>query len=166
MQFSTGMGGRGGALRNGAKGSLLRGWTLMTNLTLASGAPLTPTVMNRALGGTGITGPLRAFYTGLPVFLDDGVLNPDAFITPPAGLYGNAGRNIITGPSMFVINSSTSRTIRLGERRNVDLRVDVRNPINRPYFNSWNTTVGSTQFGLLQSPGAMRSVTITMRFRY
>jgi hypothetical protein len=96
----------------------------MTNMTVASGAPLTPTVISKALGGTGITGPLRAFYTGQPVFIDDGVLNPAAFITPPAGMYGNAGRNIITGPNLFSMNASISRTIRLGERRNMDLRID------------------------------------------
>jgi hypothetical protein len=165
-QFSTGMGGRGGALRNGAKGSFLRGWTLMTNITLASGAPLTPNVVNKTLGGTGIAGPLRAFYTGQPVFLDDGVLNPAAFIAPPSGFYGNAGRNIITGPNLFSMNGSVSRTIRIGERRNVDIRVDARNVLNRVNFNSWNTTVGSTQFGLAQSPGQMRAITATMRMRF
>jgi hypothetical protein len=166
MQYSTGMGARGGALTRGLKGSIFRGWTIMTTMAVASGAPLTPTVLNRALGGTGITGPLRAYYTGAPVFLDDGVLSPAAFIAPAPGTYGNAGRNIITGPNMFSLNASANRTIRLGERRNMDLRVDARNVLNHAYFNSWNTTVGSTQYGLLQSPGAMRSLTVTMRLRF
>jgi trimeric autotransporter adhesin len=166
MQFSTGMGRRGGALTNGFKGKLLRDWTLMTNITVASGAPLTPMILNRALGGTGITGPLRAFYTGLPVYNPDGSLNPAAFITPPAGVYGNAGRNIIVGPNLFSLNASASRTIRLGERRSADFRVDARNALNHVSFGSFNTTVGSTQFGLLQSPGAMRSLTATLRLRF
>jgi hypothetical protein len=166
MQFSTGMGGRGGALRNGMSGRLLRGWTVMTTMAIASGAPLTPTVITKALGGTGITGPLRATYTGLPVFLDDGILNPAAFITPLPGTYGNAGRNIITGPDLFSLNGSVSRTIRLGERRNVDLRVDARNVLNHVSFNSWNTTVGSTQYGLPVSAAGMRTMSATMRFRF
>jgi hypothetical protein len=166
MQFSTGMGGRGGALRNGFTGRLLRGWTVMNTFSFASGAPLTPTVLSRTLGGTGITGPLRATYTGLPVFLDDGVLNPAAFIAPLPGTYGNAGRNIITGPNLFSMNSSLSRTIRFGERRNVDLRVDARNVLNHVSFNSWNTTVGSTQYGLPTGAAAMRSMSATMRFRF
>jgi hypothetical protein len=166
MQYSTGMGGRGGALRNGLTGRLLRGWTVMTTFSVSSGAPLTPTILSKTLGGTGITGPLRAFYTGLPVFLDDGVLNPAAFITPPTGLYGNAGRNIITGPSIFQMNGSLSRVIRLGERRNLDLRLDSRNVLNHVSFNSWNTTVGSTQYGLPTGAAGMRSMTATVRFRF
>jgi hypothetical protein len=165
MQYSTGVGARGGALMNGLKGKLLRDWTIMTNLTVASGAPETPSVANRALGGTGIVGPLRAFYTGAPVFLSDGVLNPLAF-TSPVGFWGNAGRNIITGPSMFTMSASFSRTIRLGERKSADLRVDAQNPLNHVTFNSYNTSVGSTQFGLLQSPGRMRTLTANLRFRF
>lgn len=166
MQYSTGVGGRGAAtLMNGVKGKLLRDWTIQTNFSVASGAPETPSVANRALGGTGIVGPLRAFYTGAPVFLSDGVLNPAAFISP-VGVYGNAGRNIITGPSMFSLNASFSRTIRLGERRSADFRIDAQNALNHVTFGSYNTSVGSTQFGLLQAPGRMRAVTANLRFRF
>jgi len=166
MQYSTGVGARGGALTNGFKGKLLRDWTIMTNLTVASGVPETPTVTSSALGRTGIVGPLRGLYTGAPVFID-GSLNPAAFISPtPFGIYGNAGRNIITGPSTFSMNASFSRTIRLGERRSADLRIDSQNPLNHVTFGAYNTSVGSTQFGLLQSPGRMRSLTANLRFRF
>jgi trimeric autotransporter adhesin len=167
MQYSTGVGARGGALTNGLKGKLLRDWTVMTNFTVASGAPETPSVTSSALGRTGIVGPLRALYTGAPVFSSDGVLNPLAFISPtPYGIYGNAGRNIITGPSTFTMSSSFSRTIRIGERRSADIRIDAQNPLNHVTFGSYNTSVGSTQFGLLQSPGRMRSLTANLRFRF
>jgi hypothetical protein len=166
MQYSTGMGARGGALMKGLKGKLLRDWTVTNTFTVASGSPETPTLANRALGGTGITGPLRAEYTGQPVYLPDGTLNPNAFATPPLGFYGNAGRNIITGPMMFSMRSSAGRVIRLGERRSADLRIDAINPINHVTFTNWNTTVGSTQFGLPSSASAMRSLTATLRFRF
>jgi hypothetical protein len=165
MQYSTGVGARGGALMKGLKGKLLRDWTITSNFTVASGAPLTPSVASRALGGTGIIGPLRANYTGLPVYNPDGSLNPLAF-TVPTGTYGNAGRNIITGPMIFSMNASAGRIIRVGERKNLDLRVDSTNPLNHVVFTSWNTVVGSTQFGLPSAVNPMRSLTATLRFRF
>jgi hypothetical protein len=166
MQYSTGMGARGGALLKGVKGKLLRDWTVTTMFSAASGAPLSPTVASRALGGTGIIGPLRGDYTGLPVYLPDGSLNPAAFAVPVAGTYGNAGRNVITGPMTFSINASAGRVIRLAERKSVDFRVDSVNPINHPVITSWNTTVGSTQFGLPSAVNPMRSLSLTLRFRF
>ncbi len=166
VQFSIGMGARGGALMKGVHGKLMRDWTLMTGIVLSSGAPETPNVLTSALGGTGITGPLRAEYTGLPVYLPNGNLNPAAFVAPLSGTYGNAGRDIITGPMTFSLNASASRIIRLTERKSLDLQVNSTNPLNHVYFTSWNTTVGSTQYGLPSATGAMRSMSLTMRFRF
>jgi hypothetical protein len=165
MQFSTGQGARGGGLTKGFKGAVLKDWTITTNLTVASGAPLTPTVLSKTLGGTGIIGPLRAEYSGEPIYLPDGGLNPQAFFVP-IGFYGNAGRNIITGPMLFSMNASAGRVIRLGERRSADLRFDSTNVLNHVSFNSWNTTVGSTQFGLPAGASAMRTLRATLRFRF
>jgi hypothetical protein len=166
MQYSTGMGARGGALMKGLKGKLLRDWTISNAFTVMSGAPETPTVISKALGGTGIVGPLRAEYTGLPVYLPDGTLNPAAFITPATGTYGNAGRDIINGPMTFTISSSASRVIRVGERRNLDFRVDATNPLNHVSYTAWNTTVGSTLYGLPSGVSPMRSLRATLRFRF
>ena len=166
MQYSTGMGARGGALMKGIKGKLLRDWTITSTFTVASGAPLTPTLQSRALGGTGIIGPLRANYTGLPIFNPDGTLNPLAFAQPPSGTYGNAGRNVITGPMIFSMNGSAGRIFRVGERKSFDLRIDSTNPINHVVFTSWNTVVGSTQYGLPSAANAMRTLQATLRFRF
>jgi len=42
VQYTTGMGLGGGALIGGVRGSLFRGWTVTSQLTTASGLPLTP----------------------------------------------------------------------------------------------------------------------------
>jgi trimeric autotransporter adhesin len=167
IQYSSGMSAQGGALMKGFKGTLFREWTFQMSSSVASGAPETATVVSRTLGGTGITGPLRAFYWGGPMFVN-GVLNAAAFTAPPAGMYGNTGRNIITGPSMFSLNGSAERTFRVGERRSINLRFAANNLLNHPVFPGWNTTVGSTQFGSLLAPGngSMRDLTATLRFRF
>jgi hypothetical protein len=66
----------------------------------------------------------------------------------------------------FGLNGSASRTFRIGERRSVDIRFDARNALNHVNFGSYNTTVGSTQFGALQGPNPMRSFTVNLRFRF
>jgi len=165
LQYSTGVGTRGGTLINGWKGQLLKDWSFTTTITVASGAPETPIISSKALGGTGIIGPLRANYIGGPVYNSNGTLNPAAFAVPTLG-YGNAGRNIITGPMLFNLNSSASRVFRLGERRSMDLQVQSTNTLNHVTFGSFNTTVGSLQYGLLQSPSQMRNIVANLRFRF
>jgi hypothetical protein len=164
-QYSSGMGTRGGALVKGFKGTLLKDWTLNTNINISSGAWLTPTILAKTLGGSAITGQLRGDYTGQPVYIN-GALNPAAFAAPLPGQYGNAGRNTITGPMAFSLNGSASRTFRIGERRNIDIRFEARNALNHVNFSSYNTVVGGTQFGALQGPNPMRAITANLRFRF
>ncbi len=47
-----------------------------------------------------------------------------------SGQWGDAGRDIVTGPTVFGLNASASRTIRVGERKNLDIRFDSVNLLN------------------------------------
>ena len=153
---------------NGWKGALAKNWTFTNAIVVGSGIPLTPTVANLVAKGTGITGTVRADVTGLPIYAaPEGLyLNPAAFVAPPAGEWGDSGRNIITGPMQFSLNSSFGRVFRFGERRSADLRFDSNNVLNHVNYTSWNTTVGNQQFGLPISANAMRTVQATLRFRF
>jgi hypothetical protein len=169
-QYSTGVGRGGGTLVNGWKGALLKDWTLQNNITVASGAPLTAIIGgNRSTTtGTGITGSVRANATGLSV--SDAPpgepFNFAAFVAPPAGQFGNAGRNTITGPMQFNLRGQISRVFRIGERRSADLQFAATNALNHVTFSGFNTTIGSNSLGLLTGPSAMRSLTATLRFRF
>lgn len=168
MQYSTGMGNRGGALVSGFKGALLKDWTIGPSMTLGSGLPLTPVVSSRVATGSGITGTTRAEYLGLP--LSDSpaghYFNTAAFVAPAAGTWGDAGRDIITGPVQFSVNASAGRVFRIGERRSFDLRFDATNVLNHVTWSSYNTTYGNAQFGLPTAASAMRAMTATLRFRF
>ena len=168
LQFSTGQGTRGGALLNGWKAALAKDWTFTSAVVVGSGLPLTPIAPNLVARGTGITGTVRADVTGLPVYAAPSglYLNPAAFVAPLPGEWGNAGRNIITGPLQFTLNTSFGRVFRLGERRSADLRFDSNNVLNHVTYTSWNTTVGSQQFGLPTSAQGMRTVQAMLRFRF
>ncbi len=168
-QYTSGMGVGGGTLMSGWRGTLLKEWTLLTNITTGSGLPLTPTYF-APTQGTGNTGSLRPDYTGAPLYDATGgrYLNPAAYALPAAGQYGNAGRDSITGPYQFSMNASLSRTFRLTDRLNLDLRVDATNVLNHVTFQNWNTTFGSTQFGLPNpsAANAMRNLLTTLRVRF
>jgi hypothetical protein len=168
MQYTTGQGIGGGTLLSGWRGALFKEWTAGTTISAATGMPLTPTVL-AATQGTGVTGPLRPDYTGQPLYAGPAgfLLNPAAFTLAPSGQWGNAGRNIITGPDQFTLNASLGRTFRLKDRYSLNLRVDATNALNHVTFASWNTIVNSGQFGLPTPPAnAMRDLITTLRLNF
>ena len=167
LQYTTGMGLAGGTLLSGWKGALFKEWTFATQITAGTGLPQTPVYL-APVQGTGVTGTIRPDYTGAPLYAAPGglFLNPAAYTAPLPGQWGNAGRNSITGPAQFVLNASLGRTFRVGDRLNLDLRVDSINTPNHVNFTAWNTTVNSAQFGLPAAANAMRSVQTTLRLRF
>lgn len=149
---------------------MFKDWTFTTNLTVASGLPETPTVLNNrsVAGGTGVSGTLRANLTGIDIAAAPYGLayNPAAFAPPAAGEWGDAGRNILRGPEQFSLNGSAGRVFRVDSRRSFDLRFDASNLLNHVVYSAWNSTVGSVQFGLPSSVNNMRSFTANLRFRF
>ena len=144
-----------------------RSGTVVTQLNYGTGLPLTPTSF-APVSGTGVTGSIRANYTGAdPYAAPSGLhLNPAAYSAPAADQWGNAGRNSITGPAQFSLNASASRTFRWGDHLNADLRVDATNALNHPVFPSWNTVITSAQFGFPNPAGAMRVLQTSLRVRF
>ena len=168
MVYSTGFGTRGGSLLNGWKGVLLKDWNFSSNLTLGTGQLLTPTVANLITNGTGLVGTVRPEYIGgsLAPILPGYGFNKSVFIQPLPGQWGDAGRGIITGPALFGFNASAGRVFRLDERRSFDLRFEATNLLNHVVYSNWNTTLGSSQFGLPTSAASMRTLQATLRFRF
>jgi hypothetical protein len=165
-QYSTGVGTRGGTLLKGWKGTLLKDWTVITNIGVGSALPLNVSVP-LTVKGTGVTGSERPNLTGLPIYGVAGTnLNPLAFVSPAAGTWGSLGRNIINGPDSFSLNGQASRTVRIGERRSADLQFSATNLLNHVTFPTWNTSLGSTQFGLPTNASGMRVIQATLRFRF
>lgn len=167
VQYTSGMGLSGGSFLNGWKGTLLKEWSLSTQITAGSGLPQTPVYL-AAVEGTGVTGTIRPDYTGAALYdtAPGRFLNPAAYAAPRPGSWGTAGRNTITGPSQFTLNASMARTFRMTDRLNLDLRLDSVNLLNRVNFSNWNTTVNGAQFGLPAAANAMRSIQTTLRVRF
>jgi hypothetical protein len=168
-QLQSPVGGRNAILQGHAVAQkALKDWTLSGTVQLQSGTPLTARVLGNVAdtGGTGSIGSGRADATGLPVTGGTGYFNPLAFAIPPAGRFGDAGRNTIPGPVSWVMNLSLARSITLAERKNLEIRIDADNFLNHSNITNLGTVVNAVNFGLPTAAGAMRSVSATARFRF
>jgi hypothetical protein len=166
-QYTTGQGVEGGTLLTGWRGKAYKEWTLLTNITIGTGMPETPTYL-AAVPGTGFTGSIRPSLTGAPIYASSASqhLNVAAYTAPASGQWGTAGRDSITGPGQFSLNSSLSRTFRPSGRFFLTAKVSATNMLNHPVFTDWNPTVNSTQFGLPLNTNAMRSLQTSLRLRF
>jgi hypothetical protein len=118
--------------------------------------------------GTGVTGTIRGSLTDVPTGdIPAGFYaNPEAFAIPAAGQWGNAGRNSITGPAQFFLNTGLTRTFPWGSRLSLDWRIDATNILNRVTYSGVNTIVGSPTFGLPSRANTMRKVQTSVRLRF
>jgi hypothetical protein len=135
-------------------------------MSAGSGLPLTPLYLT-SVAGTGVTGSVRASLTGVADAPVDGAYaNAAAYNAPAPGEWGNAGRNSIRGPAQFSLNMGVGRSFPLGERLNLDWRIDLTNAFNRVTYASANTVVGSPQFGLPNVANTMRKAQTSVRLRF
>ncbi len=164
MQYTSGVGVKGGTLLSGWRGVVLKRWTILSSLTAGSGHPESPYYSAATLAGTAISGPVRPEYTGAPLYQAPAgrFLNPSAFIAPLPGQWGDAGRDSITGPNQFALNATMQRTF----EDVIDVTLMASNALNHVTYNSWNVNASSQQFGLPNPANQMRQVTLQVRWRF
>jgi hypothetical protein len=167
VQYTSGEGLGGRTLMTGWPGRLFKEWTVLSKIVVGTGLPETPVYL-QAVPETGFTGTIRPDPTGSPIYTSGAGphLNVAAYAAPLPGQWGTAGRNSITGPNQFSLNSSLARTFRPNTRFYLDARVDATNLLNHGVFTGWNTTINSTQFGLPVAANPMRSLEISLRLRF
>jgi hypothetical protein len=166
FQYTSGVGVAGGALVDGVKGQLLKGWTVTSQLTTGTGLPFTPVYL-APTPGSGVTGSLRPSVTGATLTAPDGYyLNPEAYAPPAPGQWGSAGRNSVVGPAAFTLNAAVARTFQWTERLSFDWRLDFTNVLNLETYTGVNNIIGGKQFGLPSLANTPRKVLSTMRLRF
>jgi len=67
----------------------------------------------------------------------------------PAGTFGNAGRNILSGPGLLNFDTGVSRQFRATERLSIQFRAEIFNIINRANFFLPATVVSSSSYGTI-----------------
>jgi hypothetical protein len=179
-QYTTGMGLGGHPLMSGWRGAAYKEWTVLTNISVASGLPET-VMAPGAVPGSAYTNILRADLVGdIHGTCPSGTTNPLAHLNQcafqsPVGHFGTTPRDFLIGPNQFSMNGSMQRTFRLHDRISMDARIDANNVLNHVSFNSWNTvlptnssatTSANSQFGTPSGPSQARSVQVSLRVRY
>jgi hypothetical protein len=115
-------------------------------------------------------GALRPDLTGEPVQLPqptvDRFFNTGAFVAPPVGRYGYAGRNIIAGPGDFTFDAGLAKSFTIADRHNLRFRVQATNLLNRPQFTQVDTNLNSLSYGQITGVRAMRTIQIGVRYSF
>jgi len=150
---------------------ILGDWQWSGDWTIASGMPFSPQVIGDfGEVNSGTNGTLRPDLTGQPIALaNPSVLewfNTAAFTVPPAGGFGDAGRNSIEGPGTFLFDMAFTKVVPLGDVRVLEFRAQMTNIFNTPQFTGIDTNVNSPTFGQVTSAGSMRKIQMQARFRF
>jgi Carboxypeptidase regulatory-like domain len=148
---------------------LIQGWSLSEIATLQSGFPFTPQLGFNPTNNGDSRNPVRPSLN--PDFhgkiIEGGpaqYFNPNAYIVPPSGTYGNAGRNSLVGPGLATLDASLRKTTVLTERTNLEFRAEFFNVLNHTNFGTPNEVVYSAA-GNIPSPtaGVITSTASTSR---
>ena len=131
---------------SGAKSKLFDGWQLNGIATFLSGFPITPLVGSNRSGDGDTRNPdrpsLNSGFSG-PIVLGNPNewFNPNAFVLPSAGTYGDIGRGTLTGPGLADVDVSLLKNTAVTERMSLEFRAEFFNVLNRVNFGPPNTTV-------------------------
>lgn len=150
--------GRGKRFMGNSKGivaALAGGWTLAAQQLYRSGNLLLVTAPDTLGSGVLFSARTAPNVTGQPfrTSTDAGSLdpnnpasrfiNPAAFSIAPAFTFGNAPNLIddVRNPGILIENFSAIKRTFIGERLNIEYRVDVQNLLNRNLFGNINTNL-------------------------
>jgi hypothetical protein len=145
----------------------LGGWQLNGIVTLLSGFPFTPLIGANRSGDGNTRNPdrpsLNPSFTGPVIVGTQGQwFNPQAFILPALGTWGNLGRGVYSGPGLAEVDFSVFKNLAVSERVNLQFRSEFFNLLNHMNLGAPNATVFS---GTAYSPtaGQIASLATTPR---
>ena len=98
--------------------------------------------------------------------------------SPAPGTVGTLGRTWIEGPGHIKLDVNLVKRIRIDEFKNVEIRMDVIDIMNTPYWNNPTVDINNTNFGRMDAAdvttgvsnadnrSANRKFTFTARFNF
>jgi hypothetical protein len=136
--------------------SVLGNWQVNDITTLQSGRPIN-VVMGADVASISRAGNQRPNVVGKPTANCDsshlvGCIDVTAFAQPAAFTYGDAGRNILTGPKFLNTDLSLFKSFPIRERMRFEFRAEFFNLFNHPQLKNPEATItsftpGSGSFG-------------------
>jgi outer membrane receptor protein involved in Fe transport len=170
--------------------ALFRGWGLDSRISLRSAMPVDITASNQITAAGVQYAPHPNLVTGQPLYVrvenapGQRVINAAAFSLPPAGVEGNAGRNIARGFASYQTDLSLRREFAITERIRTTFRAEAFNLFNQANFGAissniqtataarpfgWATGTQAAQLGglnALYQVGGPRSMQLALRLQF
>ena len=123
----------------GVADKFISGWSWHGIVTIQTGFPFTPLAGSNQSNNGDSRNPDRVSIN--PNFSGTVIegsptqwFNPAAFLLPPAGTYGNAGRDILIGPGLTEFDMSLFKTTAISERVKLEFRAEFFNLFNHANF--------------------------------
>jgi hypothetical protein len=148
---------------------LVSGWSVASVVTVQSGLPFSPQLGYNPSNDGDSRNPVRPSwnpdFTGPVIVGQQGeYFNPNAFITPAAGTYGNVGRDVLIGPGLATMDVSALKVTHIRERLNLQFRAEFFNVLNHTNLNTPNPVVfTSATSGISPTAGLISSTATTSR---
>jgi hypothetical protein len=148
---------------------LIANWQVSGIVTLQSGLPFTPQLSYNPSNDGDTRNPVRPSWN--PNFTGNAILggpnqyfNPLAFVQPLSGSYGNAGRNILQGPSLKQFDLALAKRWTLSERLTLQFRFEFFNLFNHTNLNTPNPVVyAAATGGFSPTAGVITATSTTSR---
>ncbi len=165
----------------GLRNKLAGGWQVNGITTLLSGFPLTPTVGSNRSGDGNTRNPDRPFrnasftgpVSGREVLRAQGRwYDPQAFVVPAVGTWGDLGRGVLRGPGLANVDLSMSKNTSLSERVGLQFRAEFFNAFNHTNLGNPNPiafsgTAPSPSAGLITSTATLsRQIQLGLKIIY
>jgi hypothetical protein len=138
-------------------------------VTLQDGFPFTPQLSFNPSNNGDTRNPVRpslnpAFSGNVILGSPNRYFNPDAFLVPPNGTYGNLGRDTFIGPGLATVDFSLLKDTKVTEKLALQFRAEFFNILNHANFNTPNLIVFTSATGA-PSPtaGVITSTSTTSR---
>jgi hypothetical protein len=133
----------------GWRDKIASGWALSGIETVYSGFPFTPQLGFNPTNNGDTRNPIRPSWN--PKFNGNVIVdspteyfNPNAFIVPAAGTYGNVGRDTLIGPGLSELDLSVLKNTALSESIKIQFRAEFFNVLNHTNFGTPNPIVFSS----------------------
>jgi len=145
------------------------GWTASAIVTLQSGFPFSPQLGYNPTGNGDTRNPVRpnwnpAFSGQLYPRTPGQWFNPQAFLPPATGTYGNVARDSLVGPGLSELDLSASKDTRLTEALKLQFRAEFFNILNHTNFLTPNEVVySSATAGVSPTAGVITATSTTSR---
>jgi len=159
--------GNGRALGKGVTGwveKLIGDWQWNGIFGARSGFPITPWLgLNQSGNGDTRIPDLPNWnpdFKGNVILGSDGFkktgrfFDPNAFVLPPTGTFGNLSRGALRGPALYNVDMSLFKRVTLRERLNLQFRAEFFNVLNHANFDTpnpilFNGTTPSSSAGVI-----------------